>query len=196
VKSGQRRDQRPCEQSVPRPQISLAQMPARAVTITSRQRTLWIDVRYVRLIVGWLLDELWPAVGLDLGVCFVRSLEITGLNESFLQHKGPTDVITFNYSGPDQIVEPERRALHGEIFICVDEALVQARRFHTAWQSELVRYIVHGMLHLSGYDDRHAADRRRMKRAEDQWLRRVVAAFPVARIGRRRSLKTRDVKPP
>jgi len=196
VKGGQRRDQRPCEQSVPRPQISLAQMPARAVTIASRQRTLWIDVRYVRLIVGWLLDELWPAVGLDLGVCFVGSREIAGLNESFLQHKGPTDVITFNYSGPDQIVEPERRALHGEIFICVDEALVQARRFHTAWQSELVRYIVHGMLHLSGYGDRRAADRRRMKRAEDQWLRRVVAAFPVARIGRRRSLKTRDVKPP
>ena len=43
--------------------------------------------------------------------------------------------------------------LHGEIFICVDEAIRQARRFGTIWQSEIVRYLIHGVLHLLGFDD-------------------------------------------
>jgi len=67
-----------------------------------------------------------------------------------LRHAGATDVIAFDYS---------IRASHlrGEIFICVDEALVQARRFRTTWQSESVRYVVHGVLHLLGFDDRRPA---------------------------------------
>ena len=44
------------------------------------------------------------------------------------------------------------RFLHGEIFICVDEAIPQAKEFRTSWQSEIVRYIVHGVLHLLGHE--------------------------------------------
>ena len=50
-----------------------------------------------------------------------------------------------------------RRPLHGEIFICVDEAVWQARKFRTSWQSEIVRYLVHGVLHLLGHDDSRPA---------------------------------------
>ena len=52
----------------------------------------------------------------------------------------------------------------GEIFVCVPEALAQASRFGAAWQEELVRYIVHGVLHLRGYDDLQPVARRKMKR--------------------------------
>ncbi len=61
--------------------------------------------------------------------------------------------------------------IYGEIYVCVDEALIQARRFGTSWPSELARYIVHGVLHLLGYDDSKASKRRRMKREENRLLK-------------------------
>jgi rRNA maturation RNase YbeY len=86
------------------------------------------------------------------------------LNESFLRHAGPTDVLAFNYS------EPGVEMLHGEVFVCVEVAVSQARQFATRWQDELVRYAIHGALHLKGFDDHRPADRRRMKREEDRLL--------------------------
>ena len=61
----------------------------------------------------------------------------------------------------------------------MDEAELQARRFRTSWQSELVRYIVHGMLHLCGYNDERASQRREMKLEENRLLAELLAEFPV-----------------
>ena len=96
---------------------------------------------------------------------------MTYLNEKFLKHQGSTDVLAFNYS------EPERPTLVGEIFVCADEALIQAARFHASWQSELVRYIIHGALHLMGYDDHPQRLRRQMKLRENLVLRQLSGRF-------------------
>src|SRR2546427_238130 len=64
--------------------------------------------------------------------------------------------------------------LHGEIFICIDEVISQAGKFRTSWQKELVRYLIHGVLHLCGYNDRRASARRRMKSEEDRLLRQLA----------------------
>jgi len=114
----------------------------------------------------------------DLSVCLVNTAEITSLNESFLHHKGPTDVITFDYSDAGAV-----SGILGEIFICIDQAVSQARRFRTTWQSELVRYLVHGLLHLCGYDDRTAKSRREMKAAENRLLRQLARRFDFAELG-------------
>ena len=105
---------------------------------------------------------------------------MTLLNESFLHHQGPTDVISFDYyeKGPPG-------ELWGEIIVCTDEAILQARRFRTTWQSELVRYIVHGILHLNGYDDRVPKERNRMNRAENGLLRDLAVRFDFAAIDAR-----------
>jgi probable rRNA maturation factor len=113
-----------------------------------------------------LLRDLLGLQDFELDLHVVGAAEMTRLNETFLQHQGSTDVITFDHAEPGE-------ALHGEIFVCVDEALIQARRFRTTWQSELLRYVVHGVLHLCGYDDQEPAARRRMKRAENRWLREL-----------------------
>src|SRR5205807_7575292 len=123
---------------------------------------------------------------------------ITQPNETFRRHHGPTDVITFDYaveqassllssrqaSGLASKAPPKRArpgavaaSLHGEIFICTDEAISQARRFHTTWQSELTRYVIHGLLHLCGYDDQRAAARRQMKREEARLLDQIARQF-------------------
>jgi len=73
--------------------------------------------------------------------------------------------------------------LHGEVFVCLDEAVTQARRFRVTWQSELVRYVVHGVLHLLGYDDLNPRARRRMKAAENRLMRRLARQFAIPDLG-------------
>ncbi len=69
--------------------------------------------------------------------------------------------------------------LFGDIYICVDEAVIQSKRFGTSWQEEIVRYSVHGILHLAGYDDRNARLRKSMKRVEDKLVAELTAHFPL-----------------
>ena len=118
--------------------------------------------------------QLFPKRSHELGVYLVSPEKMADLNEKFLGHEGPTDVITFNYGDAEM--------LHGEIFICPDIGVDQAKEFKTTPQMEIVRYLVHGMLHLRGYDDRTLAKRAKMKRAEDKWVRWVTATFPVEKV--------------
>lgn len=150
------------------------------VTLLNRQRTRKLDVRRLRKITLALLGEL-HVVEAELGVTFVSDEEMTLVNETFLQHEGSTDVITFDHS-PTQdsrrkSVRAEHNSLHGELFICVDEAIRQAKRFRTTWQAELTRYIVHGVLHLLGHDDHRAADRLKMKREENRLVRKLASVI-------------------
>jgi len=136
--------------------------------IRNRQRARAIDLRFLRCLTRTLLRDLLAQPNFELGIYLVARAEITWLNETFLQHQGSTDVITFDYG------ENPAAGLPGEIFICIDEAISQARKFRTTWQKELVRYIIHGVLHLCGHDDRRASARRRMKTQEDRLLRQLA----------------------
>jgi probable rRNA maturation factor len=152
----------------------------RSLALRNRQRLRRIDLRFLRRIAQSLLRQTCPALPFDLSIHIVAASEVTRLNEAFLHHKGSTDVITFDYAEPAVQSEPPPGSpilLHGEIFVCAEEAVSQARRFHTTWQSELVRYVVHGVLHLLGHDDLAAPARRRMKAAEDALLRRLGRDF-------------------
>jgi rRNA maturation RNase YbeY len=88
------------------------------------------------------------------------------VNWRFLQHEGSTDVITFDHGSTIERV-------HGECFISVADAVDQAQAFRTTWTEEVVRYVIHGILHLRGYDDLEPALRRSMKREENRWVRWV-----------------------
>ena len=155
------------------------------LTIANRQRARPVNLRFLRRIAHTLLVELLPTRKLDLGVCLVAGPEITRLNVTFLHHQGQTDVIAFNY---DKSRKPH--TLHGEILICVDEAVSQARRFRTTWQSELARYIIHGVLHLRGHDDLRSADRRKMKREENRLLKEIARRFSLSKLDSKPKLST------
>ena len=75
-----------------------------------------------------------------------------------------------------------RPTLHGEIFICVDEAVSQARKFGVSWQSEVARYVIHGVLHLLGHDDLRAGARCKMKREENRLLRELSRRFALSKL--------------
>ena len=104
----------------------------------------------------------------ELGIVLVGAEEMATINESFLGHEGPTDVITFDYSEPGVPA-----GIQGEIFICVPEAERQAKLFGTDWQSEIVRYVIHGILHLAGHDDLEPMARKKMKREEERLVRKL-----------------------
>ena len=154
------------------------------VTIYNRQRMRPVSVLLLRKIAITLCGELLQLKDGELSVVLLPAREMTRLNERFLQHAGSTDVITFNYSEQTTHNQPQGSGLHGEIFICVDEALIQARRFHTTWQVESVRYLVHGALHLLDYDDQRIEERRQMKREENRLVRELVRRFPVRKLAR------------
>jgi probable rRNA maturation factor len=78
------------------------------------------------------------------------------LHRKFLGEAGPTDVLTFQ---------------HGEIFISVETARRHAGAFGNSLARELKLYIVHGLLHLHGFDDQTPAEARRMKTAQEKILR-------------------------
>jgi probable rRNA maturation factor len=159
------------------------------LAISNRQRTRPVNVRWLRQLCTALLNDLLKIQNAELGISLVTELEMTRVNKAFLQHAGSTDVITFDHAEPETRNAERGNHIHGELFICVDEAILQARRFRTTWQSEVCRYIIHGILHLLGYDDHRAADRHKMKRKENRLLHQLAARFALSRLARKLRLR-------
>jgi probable rRNA maturation factor len=134
-----------------------------------------LNLPLLRRITNALSGRLFPKQSRNITTYFVGAKKMASVNERFLGHEGPTDVITFDYGD-----------YGGEIFICLEVALAQAKEFGMTPQMELVRYLVHGLLHLKGYDDCRARDRARMKKAEDKWVRWVAAEFPCDKVWSRK----------
>ena len=152
----------------------------RTLVFKNRQRLRRIDTPLLRRISRWLLAESLGVEDYELCVHLVAASEMARVNETFLQHEGSTDVITFDHS---ESARPH--ALHGELFICLDDAVKQAREFKTSWQSELTRYVIHGLLHLRGHDDLKPAARRAMKKEENRLLRETSRVFALPELARK-----------
>jgi probable rRNA maturation factor len=91
----------------------------------------------------------------EIFVWLVSDRRMASLHRQFLNQTGPTDVLTFQ---------------HGEIFISVETARRHARVFGNSLARELRLYIVHGLLHLHGFDDRNGTDARKMERMQKRIL--------------------------
>jgi probable rRNA maturation factor len=109
-----------------------------------------------------LAGEGVPAASISLA--FVDSPTIHRLNKQFLDHDEPTDVITFPLSGPGA------KTLEGELVIGAEVARAQAAERRHDEQAELALYVIHGLLHLCGYDDTTAAAAREMRERERHYL--------------------------
>ena len=172
----------------------------RVLYFRNRQRTRALNAPLLRRIARHILEGELGVTDYELGFHFVKPEEMARVNEQFLQHTGSTDVITFDHSDGAPASGPARwglsrgRAgsetsapqLHGEIFISVADAVKQAREFGTTWQSEVVRYIIHGLLHLRGHDDLNPVARKVMKREENRLLKSVSAKFALRSLARSR----------
>lgn len=136
------------------------------LTLRNLQRTVRLNSPALRRQARWLLDELfnWPEY--DIGVYLVTSHRMAELNEEHLGHEGSTDVLTFDYSSATR---------HGELFICPAVAEENAAHHDDGLSRELSRYLIHGLLHMVGHDDRQPSTRRDMKREENRILKLLPA---------------------
>jgi len=160
--------------------------------LRNRQHTRPVNLPVLRRIARVLLEELLGLEQYDLGVRLVGRVEMIRVNRRFLNHPGSTDVITFDHLVPSARNPRPATRIEGEMFICLDDAVAQARKFRTAWQSELVRYLAHGALHLRGYDDLEPAARRAMKREENRLLRSLAKRFRFDQLARPRRARAGD----
>ncbi len=102
----------------------------------------------------------------SLQINILNSEYVLELNRKYLNHDYKTDIITFNYSGSHDNLE-------GEIFISFQDALGNAMKFNVNLDTELLRLIIHGILHMIGFDDMNEDDKKLMKNKEN----RLVGTF-------------------
>lgn len=98
----------------------------------------------------------------DINVIFCSDNYILDVNMKYLQHDYFTDIITFDYC--------EGKVLSGDLFISVDSVRENSIEFGTDFEEELHRVIVHGVLHLIGYDDHTDEDKKMMRQKENYYL--------------------------
>ena len=162
------------------------------VEVRNRQKKWPMDRSQVHSISLWVAGSLFKGRDIDLSVQFLSSARMAEINQSFLGHEGPTDVITFDLSE-----EAPEDTLVGEILICPDVAMAFSQSFGTHWYEECMRYLIHGLLHLAGFDDLEPEPRRLMKRHEHRWVRRMHEHFslpknpPSAKARRRTSFPSK-----
>lgn len=111
-----------------------------------------------------------PAAGWLLTVLLVDAARSAELHGAHFADPSPTDVMTF----PDGSVDPASGRLRlGDLAVCVDVARTEAARRGRPVADELTLYILHGLLHLLGHDDRDDGSRRRMWRVQRRLLATV-----------------------
>ena len=98
----------------------------------------------------------------DISIIFCSDNYFLDVNQKYLQHDYFTDIITFDYC------EGER--LSGDLFISVDSVYENSLEYGTDFNEELNRVIVHGLLHLIGYDDHNDEDISQMRAKENYYL--------------------------
>lgn len=111
-----------------------------------------------------------------LSVVFVNPVQMRGINNTYLSHDYATDVLSFSYNGTVM----EGRPFLGEIVIAPEIAASHAVSYGTSPEKEVRKLLVHGILHLMGYN--HETDQGQMKRLQTRLLRRKLlsTAFPLA----------------
>ena len=98
----------------------------------------------------------------NISVIFCSDNYILDINQKYLQHDYFTDIITFDYS--------EGGRISGDLFISVDSVRENSVEYGTEFEDELHRVIVHGILHLIGYDDHTEDEIKTMRSKEDYYL--------------------------
>lgn len=144
------------------------------ISVQNRQRGVPFDLAWLRRLADVALGECLPECAdgkfalralPEVEVTVVSDRTIARVHAQFMNIPGATDVITFD---------------HGEIVIGAGTALAHSRDYGQPLEHELALYLIHGLLHLNGYDDRTPAERTRMHRVQDRVIKSCLARLAVA----------------
>ncbi|MFH1093269.1 MAG: rRNA maturation RNase YbeY [Candidatus Omnitrophota bacterium] len=104
--------------------------------------------------------------GKEISILLVDDKTITGLNKQYLKKNYPTDVLAFRMQ--DGEFGHMHQEILGDVIISLDTAASRAEEFHTHFKYESQLYLVHGILHLLGFDDLTTQDRNKMSAIQKQ----------------------------
>ncbi len=124
--------------------------------IKRRETTAWIKK---------VAGEYGKKIG-DIAYIFCNDDKIIEINREYLRHDYYTDIITFDYCEEDII--------SGDIFISLDTVMSNSEQINTAYEQELHRVIIHGILHLCGIDDKGEGEREIMEAEENKALLKLI----------------------
>ena len=134
------------------------------ISIASPQELVPIDRGRTREIVRAVLCEEGISEA-EISLAFVDNPAIHQLNKRYLDHDEPTDVLSFPMS------DSGSKRLTGELVIGAELAKIEADSRGHDVQAELALYVIHGLLHLCGYDDKSSSDAEEMRERERDYLR-------------------------
>ncbi len=140
------------------------------VFVANEQQDVELDERRVVALARFAADEEGIDPQAELSVLFVDRESMSGLKEKYLSEEGPTDVLAFPMDVEPASDEPY---LLGDIVICPDVAVPQADEAGWTVTEEIDLLLVHGFLHLLGYDHVRPQDAKAMKHRE----RRILQEF-------------------
>ncbi|HAN18959.1 MAG: rRNA maturation RNase YbeY [Bacteroidetes bacterium GWC2_33_15] len=99
-----------------------------------------------------------------INIIFTSDNYLLDINKKYLSHNYLTDIITFNYC--------EKNTINGDIYISIETVLNNSKRFIVSFEDEIRRVIIHGILHLIGYNDSTNGEKIQMREKENNYLDR------------------------
>ncbi len=132
------------------------------IQVTNEQHTIPVVDDRVQLVVRKILDDEGIRHA-SISIAVVDNCAIHALNRRYLEHDYPTDVLSF-------VLAHDGDRLEGEIVTSADTAVANAEQFGWSADDELLLYVIHGTLHLAGYDDQTDAARGEMRARERHYL--------------------------
>jgi len=144
--------------------------PKWTVDIKDLQRRYSLSLRQLKAAARCVLKE-EKVKSAQLSLVLVTAGAIRRMNRAFLGRDRATDVLAFDMSDVQLSYKRKKvRALEGEVVISVMTASRNAKQFKNSLEQEVTLYVIHGILHLLGYDDHKPSESRRMRCREQQLL--------------------------
>ena len=138
------------------------------IDISDQQSLLSVSHERLREVIERVLTE-ESIMDAQISLALVDDASIHRINRDFLGHDYPTDVISFHLN-PESSQDSEVKQLEGELVVSTETALREAHSHGWTAENELTLYVVHGLLHLCGYDDLTDQARPVMRQRERQML--------------------------